>query len=195
MRRRRMAGEGSLFRRADGLWVAQLSQGPRTDRKLLRRYAGTRAEAREKLEELRAAAGVADSRTTVGSYLRSWLDMTGSRTLKASTLETYEIAIRRQLVPHVGSVELRALAPEHVERMIRDLGTTPDERRPTEREVEILRVYIETGSYKGVAHRLALSESTVKNHMVTIRLKVGAMTTAEAVYLLHDRIGAKPKDG
>lgn len=119
-----MAGEGSLFRRADGLWVAQLSLGPRTDRRLLRRYASTRSEGRELLEELRAAAGVASSRTTVGEYLRSWLEMTGSRTLKASTLETYEIAVRRQLQPAIGSIELARLAPEHVERMVVDLGAT-----------------------------------------------------------------------
>jgi integrase len=50
--------------------------------------------------------------------------MTGSRTLKASTLETYAIAVKRQLVPHVGAIELRALAPEHVERMVAALSKT-----------------------------------------------------------------------
>jgi integrase len=50
--------------------------------------------------------------------------MTGARTLKASTLETYAIAVKRQLVPHVGSIELRALKPEHVERMIAALSAT-----------------------------------------------------------------------
>lgn len=74
--------------------------------------------------------------------------------------------------------------------MTLEAGPTP----PTEREIEILRVYLELGSVKRVAHRLRLSESAVKGHMVNIRAKVGAATTAEAIYLLHDRIGSRPKD-
>jgi len=119
-----MPGSGSLFRRADGLWVAQVSSGPRTARRVTRRYARTRREAAAELEKLRAGEAVADSRTTIGDYLRSWLELTGSRRLKASTFETYEIAIRRQLVPHLGSIALASLAPEHVERMVAALERT-----------------------------------------------------------------------
>lgn len=111
-------------RKSDGLWVAQVSAGPRGERRIVRRTSSDRAVAQELLADLLDRAAVPSSRTTVGASLRAWLDMTGARTLKASTLETYEIAIRRQLVPHLGSIELGRLAPEHVERMIAELGKT-----------------------------------------------------------------------
>lgn len=118
-----MRGKAMPFqRKSDGLWVAQVSSGPRGSRRLVRRYSQDKGEAQRLLAELLEAVAIPDSRTTVGAYLRSWLEMTGSRTLKASTLETYAIAVRRQLVPHLGEVELGRLAPEHVERMIVDLG-------------------------------------------------------------------------
>jgi integrase len=120
-----MRGRPQPFRRkADGLWVAQVSTGPRGSRRLVRRYSQDKAEATRLLEELLERSAVPDSRTTVGSYLRGWLEMTGSRTLKASTLETYEIAVRRQLVPHLGELELGRLDPTHVERMIAALSAT-----------------------------------------------------------------------
>lgn len=125
VRRRRVRGQPQPFRRkSDGLWVAQVSTGPRGSRRLIRRYSQDKVEATRLLEELLERSAVPDSRTTVGSYLRSWLEMTGSRTLKASTLETYEIAVRRQLVPALGEFELGRLAPEHVERMIAALAKT-----------------------------------------------------------------------
>lgn len=111
-------------RKSDGLWVAQVSVGARGSRRIVRRYSADKAEAQDLLADLLERAAVPTSRTTVGAYLRSWLDVTGSRTLKASTLETYEIAVRRQLVPALGSIELARLEPDHVERMVADLGAT-----------------------------------------------------------------------
>ena len=112
-----MSGEGSIYRRADGLWVAQLSQGPRGSRKLIRRYGRTKADARARLEELRVATGRIDRSTTVGAYLHGWLEGPGRTVLKASTWSTYELTMRRQLLPAIGDVPLAGLTPEHVESM------------------------------------------------------------------------------
>lgn len=115
---------GGIWKRADGKWVAQVSVGPRGSRKLTRRVRRSREAAKEALAKLREERGVADPKMTVGVYLRSWLATTASRTLKASTLETYEIAVRRQITPALGDLRLARLAPEHVERMLIDLGRT-----------------------------------------------------------------------
>jgi len=119
-----MPGDGSVYQRKDRLWVAQISQGPRGNRTLTRRYAHSKAEARALLDELRIAGGRVDRRTTVGAYLRAWLDGPGRTVLKASTWETYELTLRRQLLPALGSVPLASLSPEHVERLVADLGAT-----------------------------------------------------------------------
>jgi len=59
---------------------------------------------------------------------------------------------------------------------------------PTPREVEALRAYVEEGSYKAAARRMAISEHTLRNHLSMLRAKCGARTTAEAVFLLHARL-------
>lgn len=66
---------------------------------------------------------------------------------------------------------------------------------PTERELEILRLYLELGSVAGVAWRLRLSVRTIKVDLANVRAKVGAKTIAEAVFVLHDLIETAPKDG
>jgi DNA-binding CsgD family transcriptional regulator len=54
------------------------------------------------------------------------------------------------------------------------------------------------GSEKAAAHRLGLSHSTVKHHLANARSKVGAMTTAQLVWILAPRLpepeGAAPRD-
>lgn len=115
---------GGVWKRGDGRWVAQVSVGPRGNRKLTRRIRRSREAAKVALASLREERGVADPKMTVGVYLQSWLRTTASRTLKASTLETYEIAVRRQITPALGDTRLARLGPEHVERMLLELART-----------------------------------------------------------------------
>lgn len=61
---------------------------------------------------------------------------------------------------------------------------------PTTAELRALRAYIEAGSARDAAARLGTSESTVKGHLANIRSKLGVKTTAQAVFLLHDRLAA-----
>lgn len=117
-------GTGSIFRRrADNRWIAQVSQGSGKDRVVRRRVARTKREAGEQLADLRAELGVTSPRMTTGEYLRSWL-VTAGRSVKPSTLRTYEIAVRLQLVPELGAIRLSRLTPAHVEAMVRKLDAT-----------------------------------------------------------------------
>lgn len=154
VRRRRVGTKVKPWRRkADGLYVAQVSVGPRDNRRIIRRYSTDKAEATRLLEELLERNAVASDRTTVGAYLRSWLDMTGTRTLKASTLETYEIAIRRQLVPHVGSIEVGRLAPEHVERMIGELADEGMSPKGIRNALSVLGRVLDVAERRGLVRR------------------------------------------
>ena len=50
------------------------------------------------------------------------------------------------------------------------------------------------GSERAAAHRLGLSHSTVKHHLANARLKVGAETTAQLVWILGPRL-PEPEGG
>lgn len=59
---------------------------------------------------------------------------------------------------------------------------------PTRAEADALRAYLDAGSVKGAAHRLGLSEQTVKNQLATLRRRLGVDTTAQAVAALRLRL-------
>jgi DNA-binding CsgD family transcriptional regulator len=60
--------------------------------------------------------------------------------------------------------------------------------RATDRELAVVAAVIAAGSEKAAAHRLGLSHSTVKHHLANARSKVGAMTTAQLVWILAARL-------
>lgn len=127
-----MMGEGSLFlRSADHRWVAQVSHGSGPNRRVVRRVARTRAEAKRLLDDLLLSVpgGRVDPKMTVGTYLRSWLEGAGRDVLKPSTWTTYEIAVRRHLLPSLEGVPLSRLRPEHVEAMLAGIAASPKGRR------------------------------------------------------------------
>ena len=76
MARRRGAGEGSVYKRNDGLWVGALLLGHDENGRRRRRvvYGRTRNEAARQLQQLQAArisvTLTKSSRTTVGEFLR-----------------------------------------------------------------------------------------------------------------------------
>jgi len=60
--------------------------------------------------------------------------------------------------------------------------------RATDREVGVVAAVLAAGSEKAAAHRLGLSHSTVKHHLANARSRVGAVTTAQLVWILAPRL-------
>ena len=69
-------------------------------------------------------------------------------------------------------------------------GRMPRERRtgyalpPTDRQLEVLRSYLQTGTHRAAAHRLGISERTVEAHLNALRARLGVHNDAQAVYAL-----------
>lgn len=114
-----MPGEGSIFRRAsDGAWIAQLSIGPRSDRRFLSRSAKSRVEALRKLDDLKAirAGNAVSSRMALGDYLGRWVR--DARNIRPSTRHGYEAVVTTHLRPTIGDIALADLSPAHVEQAL-----------------------------------------------------------------------------
>lgn len=114
---------GSVYRRkSDGRWVATISVGPRGKQQRLIRYGPTKKAAEAELDELRKLVPAPGGpKTTVGAYLRSWLDVAGRRSLKDSTWRTYDAALRLHIDPAIGHLSLARLTAEHVDMMLATL--------------------------------------------------------------------------
>jgi integrase len=115
-----MPGSGSVYQER-GQWIAQLSVGPRSQRRYLRRTRSTRRDALAALAELRSAVHPPPAaKLTLGAYLERWV--ADVRNLRPATRHAYANAIDYHLVPAIGDVRLGELAPLHVERMLSQVG-------------------------------------------------------------------------
>lgn len=138
MAQRRGAGEGSVFRRADGTWVGSVELGRDSTGKRIRKTAKahTKREVLAKLEAIKArqTAGlpISDDKRTTAEYLAHWLDNVLPGTVKESTEASYRWMIGKNVVPHIGNIPLAKLTPMHVQAMMRTLdkqGLSPRTRQ------------------------------------------------------------------
>jgi DNA-binding NarL/FixJ family response regulator len=67
------------------------------------------------------------------------------------------------------------------------LMPSPPRRRPTRRQVEVLRAYLAAGSIAAAAHQLGITESTVRQHLSGLYRRTGCTNAALAAYLLGSR--------
>ncbi|WP_448624999.1 tyrosine-type recombinase/integrase [Geodermatophilus sp. URMC 64] len=75
------------------------------------------AKVRE-LERKRDSGTVTEASTpTVAAWLEHWLNTIAPRRVRQRTLETYESAVRRHLIPGIGRHRIDRLRPEHLDQL------------------------------------------------------------------------------
>jgi integrase len=120
MARKRANGEGSVFKRKDGRWVATYSPLAGGNRRT--KYARTQRDALTKLEELRsedrAGTLTTTGRETFGKWMEHWLKHVHARKVRESTLAEDSGCINKHVIPRLGGYPLAKLQPEHIESFI-----------------------------------------------------------------------------
>ena len=118
-RSRRGRGEGSLYQRSDGLWVASISAGRGTTgkRRRLVAYGATKQQAQDKLRGLQArdVKQIDAGKTLLRDLVAIWLDSV-ERTVGTSTFPRYQQLANTYVVPHLGHIKASELVPLHVEQ-------------------------------------------------------------------------------
>ncbi len=116
MSRKRGQGEGSIFRRKNGLWVAQMTiQG-----KHLTKYSKSQSECREWLRKVRAQ--VEDGLTFSGAqvilsaFLNEWLVL-NSTSVRPKTSDQYKQIVNQHIIPDLGKIKLKDLNPRHIQAL------------------------------------------------------------------------------
>lgn len=114
--------EGSIYRDADGRWRGAVWLGWREGcawRKML--SGATRDEVRQKvnkaLREVDAGIPAVPERLTVSVFLDRWLEAV-KQNVRPRTADFYDSIVRIHLKPGLGRLRLRALGPDHVERLL-----------------------------------------------------------------------------
>ena len=114
---KRANGEGSVYQQKNGLWVACVTLEGRK-RKYV--YGKTQKEAIQAKQKLLhdASRGMPQFtyEQTVETFLLSWLEDTIKPNLRYKTYEHYRWCVRH-VVSEIGSVQLRKLTPQHIQRL------------------------------------------------------------------------------
>src|SRR3954447_22753870 len=114
-RRRRANRDGTVYKRANGLWAAQLYVDESDGRRVRRSISGrTRTEVEDRMAELRqrseAGRVIAPASLTIGDYLEEWLTQIVSIRVRPNTLAAYRCNAERYLVPDLGRRRLAGLS-------------------------------------------------------------------------------------
>ena len=121
--RRRVNGDGSIARRADGRWMgryyAWTSAGAR---KRITVYGKTRQEAADRMREAqernRQGIPVPDRAWNLADWLDYWLDNVVASNRRPATYSLYEATIRLYLKPALGTVPLTRLSAARVQTFL-----------------------------------------------------------------------------
>ena len=121
MRKRRANGEGSIYQRKDGKWVASVTLA-NGKRKVV--YGKTKKEVVEAKQKLlqdaakEAAQGMMQFTVeqTVGMFLDAWLEDTVKPNLRYKTYEHYRWCVKH-VKAEIGDIHIRKLTPQHIQRL------------------------------------------------------------------------------
>jgi len=111
-------GEGSLFQRKDGRWVAQITLEDGRRKPL---YGKTRKEVHEKLQkalyEQKQGTLLIGPQQTIKQYLEHWLEDVHRPTIRISTYVRYRDLLTKHILPSLGFIQLQKLTPQHVQAL------------------------------------------------------------------------------
>jgi integrase len=137
-KKKRGAGEGSIFEEKPGKWVASITAGYEFKdgkrRRIRKKFsAPTRREVQEKLtaalRSQQTGYDIAPQSQTVGQFLTYWVDHVIPGATKPKTEEFYRYIVATHLIPTVGKIQIQKLSPQHVQALINDRSNTTKQPR------------------------------------------------------------------
>jgi integrase len=144
MAKRRASGEGSITWDADAeRWVGRLPRDERGRRAKVkgRTEAEVRRKLNERLREREQGLTTTAGNMTVRQFLEAWIrDTIEPGDLAGKTKQSYELTVRKHLVPGLGRVRLARLTPMHVQRFINDALEAGKGRRTVQASHAVLRI-------------------------------------------------------
>src|SRR5215467_378648 len=154
-KRRRVSGDGSVYKRQDGYWVgafyARTTSGAR---KRVVVYGKTLNEARDKLgkaqQQARAGIPVPDEAWKLGLYLEYWLENFVKRNRRPATYALYEMTSRLYLIPGLGSRRLTSLTVPIVQQFLNQRLQKGDSIR----KVQVMRTVLSAALTRAVREEL-----------------------------------------
>lgn len=122
---KRKYGEGSIYQRKDGRWVAKFKGEGMTKPRVV--YAKSEPEAKRKLRELKkdAAKGLVKSTSRrFGDYADQWLYTFKLHSIEDSSFDKYESAYLTHIKPAFGKMQLASIHSEQLQKLLVEKSQT-----------------------------------------------------------------------
>lgn len=175
---RRSPGDGTLFKRKDGLWVA----GFTIDGHQHRVTAKNRNRAIEKRRELKAQldAGVriAGGRAKLSTWLDQWLDIHKPK-VDPETHRSYATTVRLHINPTIGNKRLDKLDPDDVRDMISALQESSP--RNAQKAYTVLRIALKVAQAE---RKMSWNPAAVVDPPKHVQKRPPAFTAKEALQIM-----------
>ncbi|HTX80842.1 MAG TPA: site-specific integrase [Streptosporangiaceae bacterium] len=154
-KRRRINGDGSVYRRKDGYWAgAFYARTTAGRRKRVVVYGKTLQEARDKLlkamQQARAGIPVPDQAWRLDLYLEYWLENIVKRNRRPATYNLYEMIVRIYLIPGLGNRRLTSLSVPVVQEFLNQRL----EKGDSVRKVQVMRTVLSAALTRAVREEL-----------------------------------------
>lgn len=126
-KQRRDYGSGSVSQRADGTWTARMVIGvnEKGRPRIKAFYGKTEREVKKKLKDFQKEFYKNDQavvqRSTVESFMRTWLYENKQNGLKPKSFDRLEQTILYQVIPQIGHIQLAAFQSTDVQTMLNAL--------------------------------------------------------------------------
>jgi integrase len=116
---RRSKGEGSIYKNKEGLWTGAITL-PNGKRRVKRSKIQGVVKNWLITERKKISDGIyaTDSKITLSSFLRRYLEDHCRRTIRATTFERYQSIIEDHIIPDLGDVKLMQLSPMHINQLL-----------------------------------------------------------------------------
>ena len=128
-RKRRHNGEGSVYQRKDGMWMASVTL---PDGDLYKRGRAKYEDAvdllRQMLKDLDNGVDPSKGTVTVEKWMTYWLNEIAADRLRPRTLASYRSTVKQQIIPHLGRTQIRKLTPADIRRMVRKVTAEKSSR-------------------------------------------------------------------
>ncbi len=181
--KRRGRGEGTVYQRKDGRWVAEITL---EDGKRKPLYGKTQAEAIEKLKqaqyELKQGTLATGPKQSVADHFNYWLEQVHKRTLRTSTYMRYRIALDTHILPALGHTALQKLTMRKIQQFY---NQKLDEGQSISSVITMHKVIHQALGHAVKERLISINPSTGVSLPAPERRKLQPLTLDQAQHLLQ----------
>lgn len=175
---RRPPGDGTIFKRGDGLYVAGFTVDGRQHRVTAKNRNRAIEKRRELKAQLDAGIRVSGGRAKLSAWLERWLEIHQPR-VDPETFRSYETAVRLYINPTIGAKRLDKLTPDHVRDMIATLQETSP--RNAQKAYTTLRLALKQAHAE---RKIAWNPAAVVDRPKHTATQAPAFTAKEALHIM-----------